>query len=120
MDSTTMERFRSRLEQEREQDRARLQELQVHPADGSAHEMEQGEAGDAHRPKATRQQEEQASLREETERRLADIDVALERIEAGTYASCEVCDGDIDAERLDAVPMARRCRDHAPVETPGT
>lgn len=116
MDTATIDHFRARLEEERDRDRARLDELSVHPADGSAHTMEQGEAGDSHRPKATRQQEEQASLREETERRLADIDRALERIDQGTYATCEVCGGAISEERLDAVLMTRRCREHAVTE----
>lgn len=113
MDTTTIDRFRERLEQDRDRDRARLDELQVHPADGSAHTMEQGEAGAAHRPKATRQQEEQASVREETERRLADVELALERIEEGTFGTCEVCGNEIAEDRLDAVPMTRRCLDHA-------
>ena len=116
MDTATLERFRTRLQEERARDRERLDELPVHPADGSAHTMEQGEAGAAHRPKATRQQEEQASLREETERRIADIDQALARIDDGTYDRCEVCDAAIGEERLDAVPMTRRCIEHAPVE----
>lgn len=116
MDTATIDRFRDRLEEERDRDRARLEELDVRPAGGSAHTMEQGEAGAAHRPKATRQQEEQDSLREETERRLQDIERALERIEEGTYATCEVCGGEIGEERLDAVPMTRRCREHAVTE----
>ena len=116
MDTATIDRFRERLEEARDQDRARLDELDVRPADGSAHTMEQGEAGAAHRPKATRQQEEQASLREETERRLADVERALERIDEGTYSECEVCGDEIAEERLDAVPMTRRCRAHAVTE----
>ena len=116
MDTARIDQFRQRLEEERARDRARLDELSGRPADGSAHTMEQGEAGAAHRPKATRQQQEQASLREETERRLQDIDRALERIDEGTYTRCEVCDGAIAEERLDAVPMTRRCREHAVTE----
>lgn len=116
MDTETLDRFRSRLEEERHRERERLEEGQVRPAAGSAHTMEQGEAGVAHGPKAMRQQEEQASLREETERRLADIELALERIADGTYATCEVCGDGIQVERLDAVPMTRRCREHAPHE----
>ena len=116
MDTETSERFRSRLEQERHRERERLDELQVRPADGSAHTMEQGEAGAAHGAKAMRQQEEQASLREETERRLADIELALDRVADGTYTTCEVCGAEIRAERLDTIPMTRRCIDHAPQE----
>lgn len=116
MDTATLDRLRTRLEEARDQDRSRLEQLPGRPADDSAHTMEQGEAGAAHRPKATRQQEEQASLREETERRLRDVEIALERMDEGTYAQCEVCGNEIDAERLDAVPMTRRCIEHAVTE----
>jgi len=40
---------------------------------------------------------------------LASIDIALERIEAGTYAKCDECGREIPAERLRLVPHATRC-----------
>ena len=42
---------------------------------------------------------------------LAEIDAALQRIEAGTYGVCEVCGKPIGAERLAALPWARLCID---------
>ena len=42
-------------------------------------------------------------------RRLAAIDEALERLDAGGYGSCERCAGPIGAERLAALPATRRC-----------
>lgn len=42
---------------------------------------------------------------------LASIDLALERIEAGTYARCDDCGREIPAERLRLVPHATRCWD---------
>jgi len=44
---------------------------------------------------------------------LAELDhihLALERMEAGTFALCEDCGREIGAERLRAVPYANRCR----------
>jgi DnaK suppressor protein len=38
------------------------------------------------------------------------IDEALQRIENGTYGSCEECDEEIPAARLQAVPFATLCR----------
>jgi len=38
-----------------------------------------------------------------------DIEAALQRIAAGTYAICIRCDQPIDRERLDAYPTAKRC-----------
>jgi RNA polymerase-binding protein DksA len=42
---------------------------------------------------------------------LAQIDRALEKIEAGTYGVCEVCGRTISNERLVALPMALLCID---------
>ncbi len=40
---------------------------------------------------------------------VADIDHALERLDAGTYGRCVICGNVIPAERLAAVPWAARC-----------
>lgn len=42
---------------------------------------------------------------------LVEIDAALQRIEAGTYGTCEVCGKPIGPERLAALPWARLCID---------
>ncbi len=44
---------------------------------------------------------------------LADVMVALNRLEAGTYGVCSACGEDIDPRRLDSVPEASRCMDCA-------
>jgi DnaK suppressor protein len=40
---------------------------------------------------------------------VAEIDQALERIDAGTYGRCSICDTTIPGERLEAVPWAALC-----------
>jgi DnaK suppressor protein len=40
---------------------------------------------------------------------LDQIDRALERLEAGTFALCEDCGGDIDSDRLTVVPYTTLC-----------
>lgn len=55
------------------------------------------------------QQETALSLRRNTERLLAQVDHALERIAAGTYGTCERCGQPIPLERLDARPYATLC-----------
>lgn len=37
------------------------------------------------------------------------IEEALERIEEGSFGKCLSCEGDIDIERLKAVPYTRQC-----------
>ncbi|HEV7640026.1 MAG TPA: TraR/DksA C4-type zinc finger protein [Gaiellaceae bacterium] len=50
-------------------------------------------------------------LEEGARETLAEIDAALQRIEAGTYGVCEVCGKSIGAERLSALPWTRLCID---------
>ncbi len=45
--------------------------------------------------------------------RLADVDAAVARLDAGTYGRCEVCGEAIPAGRLEIRPAARRCVAHA-------
>lgn len=40
---------------------------------------------------------------------LAQVRVALSRVEDGTYGTCEVCGGPIGEERLEVRPWAVRC-----------
>ncbi|MGH9184174.1 MAG: TraR/DksA C4-type zinc finger protein [Acidimicrobiales bacterium] len=45
-------------------------------------------------------------------RELADVDHALDRLDAGTYGTCEVCGAQLDATRLEAEPTVRTCVGH--------
>jgi sigma-B regulation protein RsbU (phosphoserine phosphatase) len=42
---------------------------------------------------------------------LEQVDKALERVETGSYGICEVCQGELEAQRLLADPLARVCLD---------
>jgi RNA polymerase-binding transcription factor DksA len=44
-----------------------------------------------------------------TRRRIAELNEALERWDAGAYGVCEVCGKPVPAERLTARPAARTC-----------
>jgi DnaK suppressor protein len=62
---------------------------------------------------ATLNREIDYSLGENAEQHLVEIDAALERIESGTYGTCVVGGEAIDEERLEAMPWASLCIDHA-------
>jgi YteA family regulatory protein len=53
------------------------------------------------------------ALNEHAEKELEDINKALHAVEEGTYGICAVCGKDIPYERLEAVPTADRCMEHA-------
>jgi RNA polymerase-binding transcription factor DksA len=65
-------------------------------------------------PESTRRRLEEARFQANTPRRLVDIDLALEKLDLGTYGSCETCQRTIELERLAAFPDTRFCRDHEP------
>lgn len=50
-----------------------------------------------------------AAMIRRSEASLIAVDAALERIEAGTFGVCQVCEGPISVERLGAVPHADVC-----------
>ncbi|MFN3301453.1 MAG: TraR/DksA family transcriptional regulator [Patescibacteria group bacterium] len=49
------------------------------------------------------------SLSFNLEKRLKEVNLALEKIKKGTYGICEICQGKISEERLRAFPTARVC-----------
>ena len=57
------------------------------------------------------QDEISSKLAEVESRELANIEVALERIKAGTYGQCDFCGGKIPLARLNALPYATNCID---------
>ena len=52
-------------------------------------------------------------LYDQLRRDLDDIEKALERMDAGTYGTCEVCGTDIGDDRLEVMPSTRVCIEHA-------
>jgi RNA polymerase-binding transcription factor DksA len=53
------------------------------------------------------------ALVEELEGRHKDIEDALEKMDNGTYGTCEECGEEIPLDRLEANPAARTCVSHA-------
>lgn len=45
--------------------------------------------------------------------KLRDVERALVKLDGGTYGRCDVCGSPIGDERLEAIPWAVRCIDHA-------
>jgi len=55
--------------------------------------------------------EERSSVLSSLESRLADINKAVSKIEDNTYGTCEFCEKEIEADRLEANPSSRTCID---------
>jgi RNA polymerase-binding transcription factor DksA len=54
------------------------------------------------------------SILTSVEGELANVERALQRLDEGTYGTCQVCGAAIDDERLAAEPATAHCREHRP------
>jgi len=60
-----------------------------------------------------RQNDMRKNLMSEARQSLIYVENALSRIENGTYGECEVCGEQIEEQRLEALPFATLCMEHA-------
>ena len=87
-----------------------------HQIDEVVAASEGSNADDEHDPEGATiafERQQLVALLEQAERRVADLDRALEREQSGAYGVCEACGQPIGAERLAARPQARTCIDCA-------
>jgi DnaK suppressor protein len=69
-------------------------------------------ADDEHDPEGSTiafERSQVGALIEQAERRIAEIEAARARVDAGTYGRCDVCGEPIADDRLEARPVARTC-----------
>ncbi len=106
--ATDRSTVRAELATERDDLARRLAEL---TADGSAApDFDENFADSA---QVTAEQVENATLAATLRDQLGDVEVAIGRIDDGTYGRCEVCGAEIAPARLEAMPATRFCIDHA-------
>lgn len=98
---------RAELEQERDLLRAKVHELDAKEDDLSYDE------GFADSAQVAAERGENKVLYDQLRRDLDDIETALERMDAGSYGTCEACGEAIGADRLEVMPATRFCIQHA-------
>jgi DnaK suppressor protein len=109
-----IDRFREALLEERRRVTAAIENLHEDHPGSMAEETGEDAVFDNHLADTateTYDRELDYTLEENSEHVLADINAALERIEAGTYGICANCGKQIAEERLDARPWATLCID---------
>lgn len=115
--SIDTDRFRTLLTEERERVQRALTHLEEdHPGSIEDESEELATAGDNHMADMaglTLDREVDYALEESSEQHLEEIDAALKRIDDGTYGRCVVGGEEIGEERLEAMPWASLCIDHA-------
>jgi len=62
----------------------------------------------------TFEREKDLSILDSLERELRELEVALGRVDEGSYGTCEACGEAIPEARLEAQPAARFCTEHVP------
>jgi len=111
--SIDSERFRDALTDERRRVEHALATLRdEHPGSLDDEVEEVAPTNDNHLAEtasATLGREIDYTLGDNAEQVIAEIDVALKRIEDGTYGTCKSCGREIPRERLEANPWASLC-----------
>lgn len=107
MDEQTLKTIRTKLEDEREQTERQLAE---HGAETDGSGIERGfDGGFADSGHRTAETAEVLALIEQLAAHRRDVVAALDRIDAGTFGTCERCGNQIPDERLEARPTAALC-----------
>lgn len=102
--------LRAQLEAERADLHAQLAELGVGAAAGDELTYD---ANFADTSQVTAEKGETEALAATLQEALDAVDAALGRMEAGTYGTCDRCHEPIAPARLEAMPSATRCIEHA-------
>lgn len=108
MDRKQLDDSRARLHAEKEAVDKQLLDHGVQ-LEGDESILIEDHEGFADSAQVTAERSQQITLVEQLRVRKADILVALQKIDDGTYGKCESCGQDIPAERLEAVPAASLC-----------
>ncbi len=110
-----LEKFRALLLAERERLELELHQIEQRTARASeserANELSAYEDHPADLASETFEREKDLAIGESVESLLNQVNVALEKLERGTYGQCDVCNKPIKKARLQALPFATLCLD---------
>jgi len=108
METTELTRYKELLEEQREALRRQLLDMGADPDADSLEGMD-FDFGFADSAQSTAERNKVLAVVERLRENLHDVDLALSKIEKGTYGICERCGNPISPERLEAIPYARLC-----------
>jgi DnaK suppressor protein len=111
LDEATLSALGNELRRHRDHLRAEIEAQGADPDTDDVTFVE--DAGFADRSHRTEERSRVMSLVRALRSNLRDVDRALAKMDAGTYGSCERCGNAIARERLEALPWAVLCIQHA-------
>lgn len=107
MDTSQLSRYREALEEQRDALRKQLTDMGADPDEDSIDlNLDFGFADSA---QSTAERNKVLAVIERLRENLRDVEIALGKIDKGTYGVCERCGEPISPERLEAIPYARLC-----------
>ena len=106
MEATETTKYRELLDEQREALRRQLTDMGADP-DADSLEGLDFDFGFADSAQSTAERNKVLAVIERLRENLHDIDLALGKMEKGTYGVCERCGDPIAPERLEAIPYAR-------------
>ena len=110
--ASTLERYRKRLEEERERLTEVITEIEEEREEVRLTETSSDRSPDPNTAEGGSlafELEKELSLAENARDLLAKTEEAMLRIEDGTYGNCDTCGEAIPVARLDALPYANQC-----------
>lgn len=116
MDKAKLAHFKQRLLEEKKdiEQRAQLNYGLEEQMSDSFHELSMYDNHPADVGSELFEREKELALYSLDRETLKEIDQALQRMDEGTYGICTVCGKPIPEERLEALPQAMTCKEHAP------
>ena len=109
MQAAELERYRELLNDQKDALRKQLQEMGADPDQENTVDGLDFDFGFADSAQSTAERNKVLAVIERLRENLHDVDLALGKIDKGTYGVCERCGETINQERLEAIPYARLC-----------
>ena len=113
---STVDRFRKRLEEEKERLEELIDEYERELEEARLTESSSDRSPDPGNAEASSMKLEYAkelSIEQNTIDLLSKVNHALDRVAAGKYGNCEVCGNPIPVERLEVLPYSTLCVEDA-------
>ena len=108
METAQLTHYRELLDEQRDALRRQLLDMGADP-DADSLEGLDFDFGFADSAQSTAERNKVLAVIERLRENLHDVDLALSKIDKGTYGVCERCGNPITPERLEAIPYARLC-----------
>jgi len=106
METAQLTHYRELLEEQKEALRRQLLDMGADPGADSLEGLD-FDFGFADSAQSTAERNKVLAVVERLRENLHDVDLALGKIDKGTYGICERCGNPISPERLEAIPYAR-------------